>query len=77
MYGKINCRFDKEGDGRYMNELLERYIRKQVIETCISMCIKFNQSREETISELIQRFNLTEEDAEECYDEYCNEAVQQ
>lgn len=77
MYGKINCRFDKKGDGRYMNELLERYIRKQVIETCISMCIKFNQSREETISELIQRFNLTEEDAEEYYDEYCDEAVQQ
>ena len=77
MYGKINCRFDKKGDGRYMNELLERNIRKQVIETCISMCIKFNQSREETISELIQRFNLTEEDAEEYYDEYCDEAVQQ
>lgn len=41
------------------------------------MCIKFNQSREETISELIEQFNLTKEDAEEYYDEYCDEAVQQ
>lgn len=60
-----------------MNELLERYIRKQVIETCISICIDYNRSREETINELIERFNLTKEDAEEYYDEYCDEAVQQ
>jgi hypothetical protein len=67
----------KRGNGRYMNELLERYIRKQVIETCISICIDYNRSREETINELIERFNLTKEDAEEYYDEYCDEAVQQ
>ena len=40
---------------------------------CISMCMKFNQSRDEIISELTQRFNLTEEDA----DEYYTEAIQQ
>lgn len=60
-----------------MNELLERYIQKHVIKTCISICIDYNRSREETINELIERFNLTKEDAEEYYDEYCDEAVQQ
>ena len=60
-----------------MKEFIERYAREREIKMCIIMCIKFNQSREETISELIQRFNLTKEDAEEYYDEYCDEAVQQ
>lgn len=42
-----------------MNELLERYVQKHVIKTCISICIDYNRSREETINVLIERFNLT------------------
>lgn len=58
-----------KGDGRYVNEFIERYTREREIKMCIIMCIKFNQSREETISKLIEQFNLTEEYAEEYYDE--------
>lgn len=56
-----------------MNEFIERYAREREIKMCIIMCIKFSQSREETISELIEQFNLTEEDAEKYY----GEAIQQ
>ena len=52
-----------------MNEFIERYAREREIKICIIMCIKFKLSREETIGELIEQFNLTEENAEEYYDE--------
>ena len=54
---------------KYAKKYAEEYAEDEKIGVCISMCIKFNLSREETISELIQRFNITEEDAEEYYDE--------
>lgn len=78
MYGKINHMvYQKVEELKSMCEKIEKYAKKyaeeyaeeEKIGVCISMCIKFNLSREETISELIQRFNITEEDAEEYYDE--------
>lgn len=80
-YKKFHSLKHDKSEVNHMCEKIEKYAKKyaeeEKIGVCISMCIKFNQSREETISELIQRFNLTEEDAEEYYDEYCDEAVQQ
>lgn len=60
-----------------MNEVVERYMQKHVIKTCISICIDYNRSREETISELIKRFDLTKEDAEDYYDELYEDIVEE
>ena len=57
----------------YAKKYAKEYAKEKEINMCISMCMKFNQSRDEIISELTQRFNLTEEDA----DEYYTEAIQQ
>lgn len=78
MYGKINHMVHQRVEAlesmcekieKYAKKYAEKYAEEEKIGVCISMCIKFNLSREETISELIQRFNITEEDAEEYYDE--------
>lgn len=60
-----------------MNELLERYVQKHVIKTCISICIDYNRSREEIINVLIERFDLTKEDAEDYYDELYENIVEE
>ena len=76
MYGKINCRFYKKG-GRYMNELLERYVdryvREREINVYITACLEIGVTKETTIDQIMKKFDLTEEDAEEYYDE----AIQQ
>ena len=72
-YKRFNSiKHDKKEVNR-MCEKIDSYAREKETNMCISMCIKFNQSRDEIISELTQRFNLTEEDA----DKYYNEAIQQ
>lgn len=63
--------------GMKMNEVIERYMQKHVIKTCIGICIDYNRSREETISLLIERFNLTKEDAEEYYEELYEDIVEE
>lgn len=63
---------------KYEDERLEEFARKyaqeEKNEVCIKMCMKFNLSPEETISELMEMCNLSEDDAEDFYDEYCEEA---
>lgn len=76
-YKKFQSLKHDKSEVNHMCEKIEEYAKEREIKRCIIMCIKFNQSREETISELIEEFNLTEEVAEEYYDEYCDEAVQQ
>lgn len=60
-----------------MNEVIERYVEKYVreseINVYITACLEIGVSKEATIDQIMKKFDLTEEDAEEYYDE----AIQQ
>ena len=73
MCEKIENYARKYEDGK-LEEFARKYAQEEKNEVCIKMCMKFNLSPEETISELMEMCNLSEDDAEDFYDEYCEEA---
>ena len=68
-YKKFHSIKHDKSEVNRMCEKIENYAEEREIKMCIIMCVKFNQSRDEIISEITQRFDLTEEEAEEYYDE--------
>ena len=58
-----------------MCKLVQDYANERVIQEAVESAIEYDRPKEETISKLMKKFSLTEEQAIECYDKYALQPV--
>ena len=70
MYGKINCMvYQRVEELESMCEKIEEYAKEREIIVYITAYLENSASKETIIDRTMKKFNITEEDAEEYYDE--------
>lgn len=64
-----------EGGASAVCEVMEKYKEEAIIQNTVELCCDFGISKEITIKKLMQKFNMSEQVANEVYEKYASVSV--